>query len=87
MSRTLYLQFVFPKRKKKFHIQPGCITQELERYWVPFVAKGTSSDHQKDLSKKKKERKKRKRPEQTGNLDNTNTPDISIKVNFNSLDY
>lgn len=39
-------------------------------------------------SERPEQKKKRKeRPEQTGNLDNTNTPDISIKVNFNSLDY
>lgn len=70
-----YTSLVFPKRKKKFHIQPGCIiTQVLKEILSRFRGQRNikwSSD----------------RPEQTGSLDNTNTPDISIKVNFNSLDY
>ena len=48
-----YTSFVFPKRKKKFHIQPGCIiTQVLKEILSPFCGqRGTSSDHQTDLSK------------------------------------
>ena len=75
MSRALYL-VCFSKEKKEISYTA----------WLHYNS-GTKRDIESLLWPERNIKWSSDRPEQTGNLDNTNTPDISIKVNFNSLDY